>query len=165
MSLFGSVANYGGRQPDNFQNTKQFIESVAGQVTWIYKRLPNGMKVQTPSNGIVPVYINSDLYINGSIYNPSDRTLKDKIEQIAENRNSNFDNLEPKEFVYKADPSKKHFGFIAQDMEKIYPELVKDSEFGYKTINYVEIIPLLVSKIQSMQKEIDDLKEKCATRS
>ncbi len=165
MSLFGSVANYGGRQPDNFQNTKQFIESAAGQVTWIYKRLRNGMKVQTPSNGIVPVYINSDLYINGSIYNPSDRTLKDKTEHIAENRNINFDNLEPKEFVYKADPSKKHFGFIAQDMEKIYPELVKDSEFGYKTINYVELIPLLVSKIQSMQKEIDELKEKYAARS
>ena len=43
--------------------------------------------------------------------------------------------------------------------------LSKHSEFGYKTINYVELIPLLVSKIQSMQKEIDDLKEKCATRS
>ena len=164
MSLIGSVANYGGRQPDNFQNTKQFIEGGAGQATWIYKRLPNGMKVQTPSNRIVPVYINSDLYINGSIYNPSDRTLKDKIEEISENRNNNFDNLEPKEFVYKNDPTKKHFGFIAQDMEKIYPELVKYSDFGYKTINYIELIPLLVSKIQSMQKEIDELKEKFTSK-
>jgi len=162
MSLIGSVANYGGRQPDNFQNTKQFIESSSGQAAWVYKRLPNGMKVQTPANKIVPIYINSDLYVNGSIYNPSDKALKDNIEDISENRNNNFDNLKPKEFVYKEDPSKKHFGFIAQDMEKIYPELVKDSDFGYKTINYIELIPLLVSKIHSMQKEIDELKEKCA---
>jgi hypothetical protein len=31
---------------------------------------------------------------------------------------------------------------------------------GYKTINYLELIPLLVLKINSMQKEIDVLKEK-----
>jgi len=162
MSLIGSVANYGGRHPDNFQNTKQFIEGPSGQAAWVYKRLPNGMKVQTPANKVVPVYINNDLYVTGSIYNPSDKILKDNIEQISEKRNSDFDNLEPKEFVYKEDPTKKHFGFIAQDMEKIYPELVKDSDFGYKTINYIELIPLLVSKIHSMQKEIDELKEKCA---
>jgi hypothetical protein len=161
MSLIGTVANYGGRQPDNFQNTKQFIISPSGQVIWIYRRLPNGTKVQTPANKIIPVYINSDLYVDGSIYNPSDINLKDNIEQISENKVSIFKNLEPKEFVYKEDPTKKHFGFIAQDMEKIYPELVKDSDFGYKTINYVELIPLLVSKINSMQKEIDVLKEKC----
>ena len=161
MSLFGTVANYGGRQPDNYQNTKQFIESPSGQVIWVYKRLPNGMQVQTSVNKSVPVLINSDLYVNGSIYNPSDINIKDKIEEISENKVSIFKNLEPKEFVYKEDPTKKHFGFIAQDMEKIYPELVKDSDFGYKTINYIELIPLLVSKINSMQKEIDELKEKC----
>jgi hypothetical protein len=38
--------------------------------------------------------------------------------------------------------------------------LVKDSDFGYKTINYLELIPLLVLKINAMQKEIDELKEK-----
>jgi len=164
MSLIGTVANYGGRQPDNFQNTKQFIEGITGQAVWVYKRLLNGTKVQTPANKKISVYIDSDLYVNGSIYNPSDIHLKDKIEPITENRCSDFNNLEPKEFIYKEDPTKKHFGFIAQDVEKIYPELVKNSDLGYKTINYIEIIPLLVSKINSMQKEIDELKEKCNTR-
>jgi len=159
MSLIGTVANYGGRQPDNFQNTKQFIESNTGQALWVYKRLPNGMKVQTPSNKTLPVYINNDLYVSGSIYNPSDKVLKDNIEPISEIRQRDFNNLEPKEFIYKEDYTKKHFGFIAQDVEKIYPELVKNSELGYKTINYIEIIPLLVSKIHSMQKEIDELKK------
>ena len=160
MSLFGSVANYGGKQPDNSQGIKQFVESVGGQASWVYKRLPNGMKVQTPSNGIVPVYINSDLYVNGSIYNPSDRILKDNIQEIDESKEKLLNNLEPKIFNYKEDPNKKHYGFIAQDMEKIFPELVKDSDFGYKTINYLELIPLLVLKINAMQKEIDELKEK-----
>ena len=32
-------------------------------------------------------------------------------------------------------------------------------EPAYKTVNYLEIIPLLVQKIQDLQKQIDELKE------
>ena len=160
MSSYNGVANYGGRQGDNNQNTKVFVEGIGGQATWIYKKLPNGVKVQTPSNKTCPVYIASDLYVDGSIYNPSDRLLKDNIESISEIKHKDFNNLEPKIFNYRGDPTKKHYGFIAQDFEKIYPELVKNSDFGYKTINYLELIPLLVLKMNSMQKEIDELKGK-----
>jgi hypothetical protein len=160
MSLFSSVANYGGRQPDNFQGIKQFVESSNGTASWVYKRLPTGLKVLTPADKNTPVYINSDLYVNGSIYNPSDRILKEHIEPIPEEKLSEFKNLLPKVFNYIDNPEKKHYGFIAQEIEEIYPELVKNSEFGYKTLNLIEIIPLLVLKIQDMQKEIDLLKEK-----
>jgi hypothetical protein len=66
--------------------------------------------------------------------------------------------LQKKRFEFKKD-NKKHYGFIAQDIEKIYPELVNNNEVGYKTVNYIELIPLLLSKIKDMQKEIDNLKE------
>ena len=56
--------------------------------------------------------------------------------------------------------AKEHFGFVAQEIEKFYPELVKNSEMGYKTVNYIELIPILVSKIQDLNKEIQELKEK-----
>ena len=69
-------------------------------------------------------------------------------------------NLEPKKYNYKKDVSNQpHFGFIAQDVEKIYPELVSEKA-GYKTINYIELIPILVSKMKTMQDEINELKEK-----
>ena len=159
MSLIGSVANYGGRQPDNFQNTKQFIEGGAGQATWIYKRLPNGMKVQTPSNRIVPVYINSDLYVNGSIYNTSDAILKENVLSIADDKLGNMMKLKPMEYNFKSDSNKKiHYGMIAQDVEKLFPELIIKNINGHKTINYIEFIPMLISNIQNMQKEIDELK-------
>jgi hypothetical protein len=68
--------------------------------------------------------------------------------------------LNPVSFKFKHDiKAKEHYGFIAQDIEKLYPELVKNSEMGYKTVNYIELIPILVSKIQSMDKEIKELKE------
>jgi hypothetical protein len=55
----------------------------------------------------------------------------------------------------------KHYGFIAQDMEHIFPDLVQyNNTLTLKTINYLELIPLLISKIQKMQMQIDELTQK-----
>ena len=161
MSLFSSVANYGGKQPDNSQGIKQFVQSPGGQAVWIYKRLSSGIQVQTPADKIRPVYINSDLYVNGSIFNPSDANLKKDINVISREKRDSLIELNPVSFKFKDDVNaKEHYGFIAQEIEKLYPELVKNSEMGYKTVNYIELIPILVSKIQEMDKEIKELKEK-----
>jgi hypothetical protein len=158
MSLIGSVANYGGRQPSNTQHIKQFVISGTNAVVWIYKKLTSGLKIITPNDNKNPVLIDNDLYVNGSIYNPSDINLKRNIVPISENKKNFLADLEPVEFEFK-DDNKKHYGFIAQDMELLYPELVNKNNIGYKTINYIELIPLLLSKIKDMQKEIDNLKQ------
>ena len=158
MSLIGSVANYGGRQPDNFSNIKQFVLGADSLAVWIYKTNTNGLKVQTPANKNFPVFIDNDLYVSGSLYNTSDATLKDNILSISKSKTDNILKLNPVEYVFKTDAHKKlHYGFIAQEIEQFYPELVKKGELGFKRVNYIEIIPLLVSKIQNMQKEIDFL--------
>jgi hypothetical protein len=160
MSLVSTVANYGGRQPDNIQSIKQFVVGIGSQVIWVYRRLRNGLIVQTPADRFKPVLINSDLYVNGSIFNPSDKNLKKNIEPITDDKSNSIINLEPVEFNYKDDRlQRKHLGFIAQDVEKIYPELVIGGQNDVKSINYSEFIPLLVLKIQNQQKEIDELRE------
>jgi hypothetical protein len=160
MSLVSTVANYGGRQPDNIQNIKQFVVGVGSQVVWVFRRLASGITVQTPADRFKPVLINSDLYVNGSIFNPSDKNLKTNIEPITDDKSNSIINLEPIEFNYKDDKAqRKHLGFIAQDVEKLYPELVIGGQNDVKSINYVEFIPLLVLKIQNQQKEIDELRE------
>lgn len=162
MSLIGTVANYGGKQPSNTQDIKQFVVGAGGSyVVWIYKKLPTGLQVITPADSKKPVYLNNDLYVNGSIYNSSDATLKENIVLLSESRKANLSHLKPVEYSFKADSTHQlHYGFIAQDVEKIYPELVKTSAVGYKTVNYLEMIPLLISKMQDMQREIDELKAK-----
>ena len=50
------------------------------------------------------------------------------------------------------------YGFIAQDVEKIIPELVSQGET--KHLNYTGIIPLLVEAIKDQQKQIEELKQK-----
>ena len=156
--IFSQTSNYGGRQPDNTQNIKQFVESPGyGTATWVYKKLPNSnITVITPSNQNKTVLIPKDLLVLGSINNPSDINLKNNIEQID---NNNFNKLNPVSFEYKNDiQQKKHFGLIAQELETIYPELVSNNT-GFKSVNYIELIPIILSQMKCMQQEIDKLKE------
>jgi hypothetical protein len=158
--LFSTVPNYSGRQPDNQQYIKQFVASLSNQIIWIYKRLSTGELLITPSDQTRDVLIPKDLIVQGSIISPSDEKLKKNINEISIEERQNILNLDPKIFTYKNDlKNKKHFGFLAQDVEKIYPELITENA-GYKTINYIELIPLLLSNMKLMQDEIRELKEK-----
>ena len=94
--------------------------------------------------------------------------------------------LKPKKYFYKTDdfkqlelPKNKKCGLIAQEVEAVLPEivtyetmpLVDIDENGnkipadqlkkpekYKSVNYLELIPVLINAIQEQQKEIDILK-------
>ena len=157
--VYSTTPNYSGRQGDNVQNIKQFVTSSVGVVDWIYKTLSGSIvKVITPYDQTKTVMIPKDLLVLGSINNPSDINLKNNIEQIKSDTNILKD-LNPVSFTFKDDDqNKKHFGFIAQELENLYPELVSNNELGFKTVNYIELIPIMLCKMQKMQKEIDMLK-------
>ena len=48
--------------------------------------------------------------------------------------------------------------FIAQEMQKIFPEIVVEDKNGVLGIRYTELIPVLVKAFQEQQQVIDDLK-------
>jgi hypothetical protein len=51
-------------------------------------------------------------------------------------------------------------GLIAQEVEKVLPEIVKTRDNGYKAIRYEKIVPLLIEAIKELSAEIDKLKSK-----
>ena len=160
MSIISTTSNYGGKITDFQQNVKQFVISGPSQAIWIYKRLTNGLLVQTPANQKYPVLINSDLIITGSLYNTSDERLKQNIKEITQDKMDDLFTLNPIIFNYKNDKTNKiHYGVLAQDVEKVFPELVEDNMSGYKTVNYQELLPLMLAKIKNMQDQIDELKQ------
>ena len=167
MSLQSTTANYGGKIGDtNTQNIKQFVDSTVSQAYWIFSRpvKPGDNVYITPANKNNSVYINKDLTVNGSFFNPSDKKLKEDIEPISDSKIEKLLDLEPVEYKLKTDiKKKKHYGLIAQDVEEIYPELINDSNLGFKAVNYIELIPLLLLKMKNMQKEIHELREQLVT--
>ncbi len=55
-------------------------------------------------------------------------------------------------------PDGPHFGFIAQEVKEIYPELVYTDKDGYMYIDYIGMIPLLVNAIGELNTQIAELK-------
>ena len=53
-----------------------------------------------------------------------------------------------------------HYGLVAQDVMRILPEIVYQNQDSTYSINYNELIPLLVLSIQEMSAEISYLKSK-----
>ena len=52
----------------------------------------------------------------------------------------------------------KDVGVIAQEVEKILPEVVTTRDNGYKAVKYEKIIPLLIEAIKELQAEVQELK-------
>lgn len=60
-------------------------------------------------------------------------------------------------------PKGNHYGVIAQDMEKVMPEIVKEGPDSEKAVNYSALIPVLIEAVKEQQKIIEkqtnDIKE------
>jgi len=58
--------------------------------------------------------------------------------------------------------NRKHqVGVIAQEVEKVLPEVVADRPDGYKAVRYEQLVPLLVEAIKELKTEIDTHKQGC----
>jgi len=133
---------------------------------WIYKRSGCGASTsEITTITVTPVYIPSTLTVVGSVtadsfISPSDEILKENITPITEEKAKQLLNLIPVEYNLKIDPNKKlHNGLIAQEVELFFPELVEQGSLGYKQVNYVELISIIISQMKNMQTELDCLKE------
>ena len=77
------------------------------------------------------------------------RTIEDPLAKVVQIRGVNFDWKETQR------PS---LGVIAQEVERVLPELVTDN--GTKTVNYNGLIGLLIETVKEQQKQIDTLSER-----
>ena len=59
------------------------------------------------------------------------------------------------EFKERGFSDEKQWGFIAQELEKVMPELVHEDDNGYQSLNYTGVIPLLTKAMQEQQTEMD----------
>ena len=85
----------------------------------------------------------------------SDISLKDNIQTIV-NPLDKIIKLNGVTFNWKEN-QKPSIGVIAQELEKVLPELVTQGEV--KSVNYNGIIGVLIEAIKELKKEIEDLKE------
>lgn len=99
----------------------------------------------------------TSLYAGTFIYQSSDLRLKTNIRPL-HNALDDLARLKPVSFNFKLN-GQAGLGFIAQDVEKVYPDLVTKNQ-GMKAVNYEGIIAPLVEAVQELKKENEDLRHK-----
>ena len=110
----------------------------------------NTERVTTSSSGAT---INGALTASGDITAFSDERLKSDIETI-DDALYKVMNMRGVSYTKQAE---KGIGVIAQEVEKVLPEVVTDGE--YKSVAYGNIVGVLIEAIKEQQKQIDELKK------
>ena len=89
-------------------------------------------------------------------YSSSDERLKDNI-KIIDNALSKVNLLRGVEFDWNSNQSTytgHDVGVVAQDVERVVPEIVNTRENGYKAVKYEKIVPVLIEAIKELSEKV-----------
>jgi hypothetical protein len=122
-----------------------------------WKLFHSGIHCSFGENGVRRAYVEAG---TGNWIQPSDRNLKKNINSL-DGTLDRFLRLNPVEFNYmdQNNSANKTPGLIAQEVEQIFPELVKTDEEGNKGLAYDNFIILAIKAIQEQQKLIEELQK------
>ena len=128
------------------------------------------------SNKIVLGNINvTTVATSGTIYcpgvsNTSDlrfkkdiKTLEGALTNILKLRGTSY-NWRVGEIEGRSFSNEPQIGFIAQELREIYPELVSENEDGYLSVNYSQLIPVLVEAIKEQETIIAAQQQELTTQ-
>jgi hypothetical protein len=102
------------------------------------------------------------LSVSGDViaFASSDRRLKDNLTRI-ESSLEKVGKLSGYSFDWNSNQetySGKDYGVVAQEVEAIFPELVKTRDNGYKAVKYEKLIPVLIEAIKELNEKVEKLK-------
>jgi hypothetical protein len=165
----GGYANLNLGDSDGVEGTRYFWH--------ISKRLPNATDLGAGGRNLSYYWYNGSGFViqfafstGGSFYAAadivayasSDIRLKDNVVKIESpleklmKLNGYSFTWNDKQTTYEA--GKKDLGVIAQEVEQVFPEIVKDRENGTKGVMYDKLVPVLIEAIKEQQQQIDELK-------
>ncbi|MEO1054421.1 MAG: tail fiber domain-containing protein [Bacteroidota bacterium] len=136
---------------------KLFIANNAGKVPLIFGDFASGsIGLGTINPGKYRLFVNGDAYATG-LWISSDKRFKKQGKKISSSLEKVLA-MDGKSYQLKQEPKYAdknfsegtHFGFYAQELQKVLPELVREDEDGYLAINYIEIIPVLTEAIKEL---------------
>ena len=164
----------------------QPANEAAGGIIYNAGSAPDGLSFRTVSNstkmvitggGLVGINttapsqrlsVNGNICYTGSIGACSDARFKTNVCDLR-NGLQKVINLRAVTYKWKKDdyPDREfdnlpHLGFIAQEVEKLVPEVVTTDADGYESVDYGRLTPVLVEAIQEQQKAIEQQKAEIA---
>ena len=154
--LYGGLT-FEGRDIGN-NGVRGFVKGVSEGTSGQFG-LSFGTQDSGPSNPLERLRINKDgnATFSGTVTANSDERLKENVVGITNALDKVLD-LRGVYFNRKGDPERS-IGVIAQEVEKILPEVVLEASDGVKSVAYQNMVALLIEAIKEQQEQINELKE------
>jgi hypothetical protein len=130
-----------------------------------------GIYAQATGPGYAGLF-SGDVSVSGDVYcvalhESSDERLKTNVKEIngalkkvEQLRGVTFEWNESSKDVAGIEPGKKQLGVIAQDVEKVLPELVSTDDDGYKSVDYSKLTAVLIQAVKELHSENESLKKR-----
>jgi Chaperone of endosialidase/Head domain of trimeric autotransporter adhesin len=121
-----------------------------------------GVGTQAPTQRL---HVVGNICYTGTIGACSDIRYKKNISSINNALNSVlklqgiYYDWEKEKFKDKGFTDDRQLGFSAQEVEKLFPQIVLTDQHGYKSVDYGRLTPVLVEAIKELKQEIDELKK------
>ena len=141
--------------------------------------------VTKPSGSLIPGryagYFLGDAVVTGtatitSLNTPSDIRLKENVKHVGTDEGRAdihsrlkdvhvisynlklpcYDEEEAEEAAGEA-ARRTHYGVSAQELRELFPDLVEEGQDGYLSVNYMELIPMLICSVQELSGEVERL--------
>jgi hypothetical protein len=148
----------------NASINKQLIFFAGGTSTSNEIMRMNSRGIQPGSDNIYSLGKNgarwTEVWSANGVIQTSDARLKTNIKALSYGLNELMQ-LKPVSYNWKDRPDYFKIGLIAQEVQKVIPEVViGDENSGSLGMNYAELVPVLINSIKELKMEVDELKRK-----
>ena len=155
------VGNYSGGTLQTFSTTGSTYLKVLGDMSVTGKV---GIGTTTPAYALD---VNGDINASGSVrangialssdarYKTNIATLNNALDDVLNLRGVSYD-FDREKWPAKHFPEGQQIGFIAQELETVFPQLVSTDANGYKSVMYQNVVPVLVEAVKTLKRDNDD---------
>jgi hypothetical protein len=136
-----------------------------GSISLALKNSTGSVGIGTNSTSTYKLYVQGEAY-STIAWSSSDLKFKQEIEDIDDALDKVLDlrgvrfRWRTEEYEDRGFPEGRHYGVVAQDAEKVMPEIVKEGPEGELSVAYSEIIPVLIESVKELKAENDLLKKR-----
>ncbi len=119
----------------------------------------DGTTIGHSSDSDLMTLTSGSLTVAGDVTISSDARLKSNIVALGPTLISLLQ-LEAKSYTMKDDTEQKQkIGLLAQEVQKVFPELVSEDENGMLAVNYQALVPVLINALKEQENNYNELEK------
>ena len=155
MGYYTTASDYGSLVVGQYNSSGSYVTNSASQFSTANTAFVIGNGLYDDRSDALTVLFDGTTTIAGDLSINSDARLKANIISLGSTL-AKLLQIDGKTYTMKKDENKKQkIGVLAQDIEKVFPELVSESN-GVKSVNYQGLVPVLINALKEQDSKMKE---------